>query len=484
MRSRAILVLIGLWLAGCASPNPPGPDSDPAPAVGEYARALTFTQLGAIGRGWTVLTGEPSLAVAPDGALFARHLGCDDSVAYLADLGGHELAGASGRTTCIHGRTLRSQDEGKTWSLLNDPVTGRLSDEAPAGDGDPDIAIDAAGSIYTVDMGCEQTTLSDPQENCRFVHLIAHRSDDRGDSWAYLGEILPTGEQNDRPWITAADAGHIIVTWWDPESSPDHPAPLDVRTSFDGGRTFSEAKRIREGIGWLGKPQFARDSLHVYIPFTVPDPPDPSSTQRVYALHVGRSVDGGRTWEDIDTGVKVSARRDSHRSGLAVAPNLAVTRAGHVAWLYTDRVPATGGATESRVVVKATWSFDAGSTWSPPVEISRTPSAIMPWGAALPDGHLVVTYYANKLEGDPNYVGLWDVEVAVVDLESGAIAHGVVAPDVHRGGLCSSTLACDFSPREFFQNAVLPDGRIAVVYSTDPVEGGKFVEIHAAIQGT
>ncbi len=472
----ALLAFASLF-AGCAAPAAPGEDAAGSPGlvgttkpVGELT-APRFELLGAIARGWTAATGEPSIAVGPEGSLYVRFYGCDDSPQYLVALVEHDALGNE-RRNCVHNPVYKSSDDGSSWTLLNEKGTGKLSPEAPTALGDPDIAVDWAGSIYVTDND---------------AGLIAtQRSDDGGMTWTYFGNIAPAGDDPDKPGVAAAGPGHAIYAWWQYDVNRANPGALSIRTTFDGGATFTNVTYLRDNIGWLGKPTFAPDGVKAYVPFTLPIQQGSPTERRPYELRMGATSDGGRTWRDIGTGVVVASdpvpRPVSHPSGMAVAPTIAVTGDGHVVYAYTEQVAGLGGAVNSGIDAKLIHSRDDGATWSQPILLSNLPSAIMPWVSGGAGDRVAVTYLANNLPGDPNHVGRWDVRAAIIDLDQGRMVDALVERDVHLGGLCSGRLPCDPAFREFFQNTILPDGRIAIAYPADPPQGGKYTEIRVAIQ--
>ena len=84
---------------------------------------------------------------------------------------------------------------------------------------------------------------------------------------------------------------------------------------------------------------------------------------------------------------------------------------------------------------------------------------------------------------------MWDVRAAVLDLGADApkIVDSVVDANVHMGGICAEGGACfttgtDRALLDYFESCVLPDGKLALVYPSDPLDGGKYIEIRTAVQ--
>jgi hypothetical protein len=63
----------------------------------------------------------------------------------------------------------------------------------------------------------------------------------------------------------------------------------------------------------------------------------------------------------------------------------------------------------------------------------------------------------------------------------------VIDAGVHVGGICAEGGACfttgsDRALLDYFESAVTPEGKLALVYPCDPVDGGKNIEIRTAVQ--
>src|SRR3954454_5172906 len=120
----------------------------------------------------TNLTGEPSIAVGPDGT---EYVVAPDGpgVRAPAALGG---AGAGGSLV------WRSTTHGRSWQLLG-------SDDVPTGGGDSDIAVTPDGTLFG--SGLSYVACS-----------TVSRSSDRGDSWLPM-PLAGCGQMplsNDREW--------------------------------------------------------------------------------------------------------------------------------------------------------------------------------------------------------------------------------------------------------------------------------------------
>jgi predicted neuraminidase len=120
-----------------------------------------------------------------------------------------------------------------------------------------------------------------------------------------------------------------------------------VRTSRDSGKTWSDARRLPDGI--LGpvknKPVRLPDGAIVASSST-----ESTGSPSVWRVHFERSLDAGLTW----TAVVPPAPPDGNQIN-AIQPSILVHPGG--------RLQAVGRTTAGRVF--ETWSADGGRTWTP-----------------------------------------------------------------------------------------------------------------------
>ncbi len=480
MRALALVsfaILSMLVVAGCVSPSAEN-EVDPASAAPAapghvLAGALepaafdlpTFELLGAITAGGPVYgVGEPSIWAHTDGTVYAAFPGCDDGPYYL-------LPTLPTQRTCAHGTVFRSDDAGATWTRLNRESDGRLTDDGPAANGDADVAVDAAGTVYTSNLGGGG--------------IQVHASDDRGDTWRYLANVVPEDHWADRQWMAAAAPGHLVMAWM---GGKDAQRAVAVNTTFDGGENWTGTTYLGESIGWLGTVQFSTDGQQLFLPFTQgTGSAGTAGTAREFTMFVARSLDGGLAWDVVDTGARiVTNAQGQHWSGVNMAPAFDITGDGTLVVAWSEDVNAPADLTALGSVVKVATSTDAGETWTAPRDVSTTRNAIMPWVTGGAGDRFAVTYFASALTGDPDYVGQWSLRAVVVD---GDEAHDVlIDPNVHEGGICSRGGGCrtsgsDRALLDFFEADLLPDGRLVVIYPADPaVQSNKEIEIRIAVQ--
>ena len=197
-----------------------------------------------------------------------------------------------------------------------------------------------------------------------------------------------------------------------------------TRTSKDGGRTWSEAQRLPDGI--LGpiknKPVRLADGTLI-SPASTESPEQPSK----WRVHFERSSDDGKTWTVVQpapAGTPIDA----------IQPSILIHGAG--------RLQAVGRTRSERVF--ETWSTDAGHTWSPmTLTVLPNPSAGTD-AVTLADGrHLIVYNHTPK--------GRTPLNVAVS----------------RDGKLWEAALVLENEPGEYSYPAVIqtPDGLVHVTYT-------------------
>jgi hypothetical protein len=268
-----------------------------------------------------------------------------------------------------------------------------------------------------------------------------------------------------------------------------------LNTTFDGGATWSGAVALGSNIGWLGPVRFSPvDTQTAYIVYTQPEPGGTNAvvfSQQTCDVMVGMSIDGGVSWIPHDTGARIVTNlQGGHWSCVNMAPSLAVTGDGHVVAVWSEDVESPGDATSLGAVVKAVAADGALAKWGSVFTVTDEATAIMPWAAGGAGDRFAVSYFASLAPGDADYVGgVWDLKVAVVDgLDASAkIVRTLVDDDVHEGGICSRGGSClltgsDRFLLDFFQNTVMPDGRLAIVYPANPATAGRNVEVRFALQ--
>ncbi|HWG91216.1 MAG TPA: sialidase family protein [Candidatus Thermoplasmatota archaeon] len=482
------LLVATLAIAGCFSSTdslaPAGAEQD-APALGNATHvlanavepagleALGFELLGAVSTGGPVYgLGEPSIWAHLDGTIYLAFPGCEGVGSFVVDV--------PGQPQCGHGQVYKSTDDGKTWELLNRADRGRLTEDGPDANGDADVAVDSAGTVYVINL---------------YSGITFHRSTDGGATWQYMANIVPEEHWADRQWIAASHPGHAIVTWMGGATGEDR--QVAITTTWDGGENFTNVTYLGENIGWLGTVQFDTSGTRAFIPFTQAETSNEimglaPAGANTFRLYVARTLDGGLTWDVVDTKATVAATSGitGQWSGVLMAPALDVTGDGHVLYVYSEEVPAPTGVVGTYAAVKVVASPDWGGNWTEPQVLSTAPVAIMPWVTGGAGDRFAVTWFQSPVPLAHDYAGKWDVAAAIVDgLADGKlhVKESIVDTNIHLGGLCTRGGAClitgaDRALLDFFESDLMPDGRLVLTYPADPPQGGKRIEIRTAIQ--
>src|SRR5688572_8216035 len=216
MRPLLVVLFAVATLAGCLNDDdsnddpvtePDAPSPGPVHSLQATIEAAdflapTFDLLGAVAAGGPLYgAGEPGIWGALDGTIYITFPGCDDGPYYFVSYPDSE--------TCGHGLVWKSTDDGATWTRLNRHPDGLLTEEGPQANGDADVAVDSAGTVWASNLGGGGIQL--------------HRSLDGGATWNYTANIVPVTENPnddpearegaDRQWIAAAGPGHLINTW-------------------------------------------------------------------------------------------------------------------------------------------------------------------------------------------------------------------------------------------------------------------------------
>lgn len=186
-----------------------------------------------------------------------------------------------------------------------------------------------------------------------------------------------------------------------------------VRTSRDGGRTWSDARRLPDGV--LGpiknKPVLLPDG-------TLLAPSSTESTERpsTWRVHFERSTDGGVSW----TAALPSMSADGSRID-AIQPSILVHPGG--------KLQAVGRTRSERLF--ETWSADGGRTWTP-ISLTALPNPNAGIDAVtLRDGRHLLVYNHTAQGRSPLNVAIsgdgktWDAAL-VLENEPGEYSYPAV----------------------------------------------------------
>jgi photosystem II stability/assembly factor-like uncharacterized protein len=227
--------------------------------------------------------------------------------------------------------------------------------------GDQRIAVDRDGVINVAYMDNADLKPGSPNR------LRLARSRDEGRT--FIAETVPVTRVIDKPELAVSPDGRRIAIVY--ESSP---GPTIVTTA-DGGKTWNDARVVEPGNGrhfWPERLTFAPDGA---LWFAVPSMSDADIAKRLQTdvqLHVYRSADDGRSWQD--SRISSSPR---FLKGCAHDPecrvkvpgiSVAVDGAGHAYAAYTE---GKGPGQPYALMLKS--STDAGRTWTAGRPVSAAP---------------------------------------------------------------------------------------------------------------
>lgn len=435
--SRAAVVLLAAFLAGCAAPA-----ADTALVPGGLLDPVTVPVLATVN---TIIDpeggqGEPSLGVAPDGTLFTH-----GPSSRGLPLDGVPFSGTVNRGG---GTVYRSTDGGATWEALASP-------NLPP-DLDPDLAVDVDGTVWDdiLYVGCNSVAVSR----------------DNGETWT-SNPLACGGPVHDRQYVVPTQGGTAYLY--------SHQLPSFQQTGVkttDYGRTWLPLGPIEgtsphhllvnEGSGWGGSGFWNPTTDSVFFTYTWFEG---GLAEGAWYPAASVTRDGGVTFEVVK-----AATAGGESLGLSLVVG-AADAAGNVylAWAETVGENSTGVFLAS--------SSDDGATWSAPKRVDAgTGGVILPAIAARGASQVAVAYYeANvpTLPDDAEDGTTWNVTLATTgdalsDAPSWTRGQLSLAP-AKVGPLCTSGASCsgDRELLDYFQVKFLPDGGVASIWtSTEAVE--------------
>jgi hypothetical protein len=438
LRSRRPLVLAALGAVGCSLALSAGP------AAGATTTGLTF---GPNTYAYTTPYGEPGLATAPDGTVYATTPG--DGGAVLA----------------------KSTDKGATWTKL--PTAKTDAAQAATTGGDSDVAVAKDGTVFAADLNLDGITI--------------FRSTDGGKTFPHQFFVNGT---SDREWLAVAGphgedvymAYHEIAT-----------GTMLISVSHDRGQTFGTQQVIYSQPTTVAQSAHNGTSIgnvtvdgkgYVYVTYgttrltttdtTYGSPP-------ISSVQISISKDKGATWHDVD----VNPGADDANYGNFWMSN-AVDSAGNVYAVYS------GYAHKGEPMhVWLQESKDHGETWTKPFAVDNVLTGrpagqdLFGWVAGGGPGVAVVSWYHTDAPNKDASGIDWVVPVAQVrgvDTASPQVIYGIASDhSVHHGPICTLGTFCGILPGsssdrsllDFFKVDVGPDGMPAVVWSDNHrVDGG------------
>lgn len=417
----ALLALTGA-LAGCVAPGSVGVQDDDRPLPARLLDGLPVVrdllpQPPVFGPEVLVdveLGGsEPSLVVDPDGRVF---------VAAPTGLGNAAVG--------LSGQFWRSTDGGASFEHLEG--LGALGLYGPSiGGGDSDIAADAQGNLYAIDLWLGNTGFLTSQ--------------DHGDAWLRGSPVTFLTPGNDRQWIDVNQAtGEVVI------AVNSFSTGLWVIKSQNAGLTFDTqtlAVPHADRGGCICPPGvLAVDEAtgNIYLPYYV----------NPQGVGIAVSTDGGSSFTAYNVPSTEAAHLPDEDAGELGGAFTAVAHdtAGNLYLVWEEATDAG-----RRIVLQT--SLDQAQSWSPPVRVADIPEGtqVFPWVVAGEPGRAAVAWY--EVDGDQR----WDVRLAfsenALELAPVFTTTTLNAAPVHEGDYDRGLLG------DFFEVALDADGGLHAVWN-------------------
>ncbi|HET6817851.1 MAG TPA: sialidase family protein [Mycobacteriales bacterium] len=398
------------------------------------------------------MTGEPSIAVAPDGA---EYIVAPDGPGVRAP---SALGGAGTGGSLI----WRSTDHGRTWTRLG-------SYDVPTGGGDSDIAVSPDGTLYA--SGLSYVACS-----------TVARSTDRGDTWlddpvAGCGRI-PLA--NDRQW-TAVDGSSTVYT----AIGDTVDAQIDLVRSAMTNPVVVPSSTMQlsttADYQWPGTVAVDQRNGNVYTVWNTTGSPNDcdgapggdackpeqaSSKQpdKVLISMVPRSA------TTPAAPITVASRRFDTYDSFVVDT---VDKAGNIYVVWSERHPQ-----QHETWTMLSVSRNGGRSWTAPTKVERAPATtVFPWVSAGDGGRIAVSYYGTTAPGNsPQTVAktsTWYVYSAFSTDGGRTFSEYRTTPPMHHGSICTSGTGCATGSRnllDFFETAVDGNGCLVTSYADNTVD--------------
>ena len=418
------------------------------------AGARSFSQPKPIDK--TNLTGEPSIAVAPDGT---EYIVAPDGPGVRAP----SAAGGGGAGGSL---LYRSTDHGATWAFLG-------TYDVPTGGGDSDIAVTPNGTLYASGLSYGA---------CSTVAV----STDKGDTWVPdpVGGCGTEPVMNDRQW-TATYGNDVVYT----AIGNAVQGNIDlVRSSIDSPAVVPSQSMELYGGGdyqWPGTVAVDQKNGATYTVWSTQG--DPNNCDGSSGAGACKPAEASSKTPDK---VMISALPNGSTtppSPIVVANRTfdtydsfvvdAVDKAGNVYVVWNERHPTVGQTWTMLSVSK-----DGGKTWGAPVKVENAPNTTtFPWVTAGDDGRVAVSYYGTAAKGNsPQTVGAkspWYVYSSLSTDGGRSFTEYKTSGVMNRGTVCTSGTGCASGARnllDFFETAYDPKGCLVTAFAdnSDPSAGG------------
>src|SRR4051794_34190922 len=321
------------------------------------------------------MTGEPSIAVAPDGT---EYIVAPDSAGVRAPsaLGG---GGAGGSLV------WRSDNRGRSWLFLG-------SYDVPTGGGDSDIAVAPNGTLYasglsyaacsTIGVSTDkgQTWLDDPLAGCGKIPVLNDRQWTATYGNTVVDTVIGDSAEGNIDFVHSSLSSPLVVpsTTLELYSAGDYQWPGTLAVDQRNGTSY---------VVWntAGSPNNCDQSSGADS--CTPASASTKTPDKIYVSAVPNGATSAPTPRLVATRKFVTF--DSFVSD-------AVDRAGNVYVVWNERHPA-----QQQTWTMLSVSRNGGRTWSAPVKVERSPSTtVFPWVTAGDAGRIAVSYYGTAARGN------------------------------------------------------------------------------------
>lgn len=384
-------------------------------------------------------TDEPSITIAPDGAVWVAALHLHYGTALWR--------GRFGRTV-------------PTFAGMPDHGLGGQDVALALGAGAP-------GNLYTASL----VPITTPVQAWRIAAtacpggLVAHNF-----AACTFYPHLAFGLR-DRPWLATYGRSTVYLSYVT-RGENELSGHMTLQRSEDGGHTWHTvgdpmaglAPRGRDVHGWPG-PLVVDAHGTVYEVFVAEGANQPS-VDRFNRLVVAVSHDHGLTWRDVTAYQGGPGEDDGN-----MWPGLAIDAAGRLYAAWSDR----------RGVYMVS-SADGDITWSPPVRVDAASpllrTSVEPWIAAEAAGQVALAWYGSDSTDNLSAAARWRVWFAQSRNGGRSFVQAPATGIIHRGPLCAKGDECPWVQRQLLDNLGLAldprTGRAAIVYARS-VEFGDYL---------
>jgi hypothetical protein len=367
----------------------------------------------------------------------------------------------------------KSSDGGATWQGPISTETGAQT-ASGVGGGDSDIVIDSNDDIFITSLWLGDTSMS--------------VSSDGGSTFTALpvGHLTP---MDDRPWLA-----------WDPTSD-------SLWMDYDGFESLRVARTVLnstvDGAGAGRQPATG-------LVFSQNVPAEPNETSRnctfcppgtiavdpsgnvwvAYVAKDGRVAvaesQAGQATTPVGVVWHATEVSDSGSAATNDSNNFQVLRSDGQGNLYLvwSQKSSNGGPSQ----VFLSWLQAGGSSWSAPLQVSTTASALFGTLAVVAPGTVDVAYYGSNYAGDSNAAPAgtqWSVYLAQVQNLSGSASTltADLMPAFHSGSISTQGATCtsncpDRSLGDFFSIAVDRSGMADIITTAGDASSRRLAFVH------